>query len=116
MWSTVRWVGIRHRCRWVHGGGVGVDLPLGAVFAFSTLPFGDWVALFEDPFPQFGVVSEFFEEGSVEIFHCGLLLGISFRTSLISLESGCRKVSSGVRPGLGGFVEFAHPAWPSSRI
>ena len=77
---------IRHRCRWVQGGGVGVDLPLGAIFAFSTLPFGDWVALFEDPFPQFGVVSEFFEEGSVEILISGLGFGIPFRIPLSPLD------------------------------
>ena len=70
----------------MHGGGVGVDLPFRAVFAFSTLPFGDWVALFEDPFPQIGVVSEFFEEGSVEIFISGLGFGISFRIPLSPLD------------------------------
>ena len=70
----------------MHGGGDEFDLPFAATFAFSPLPFGDWVALSEDPIPQIGVVSDFFEEGSVEFFNAALLLGISFRIPLSPLN------------------------------
>ena len=75
--------------RWVHGGGVGVDLPVEVVFAFSTLPLGELVALFADPFHQFGVLEDLGEEGSAEILFLGLgLLGfrISFRIPLSPLD------------------------------
>jgi hypothetical protein len=52
----------------VHGGGDEFDLPFAVVFAFSTLPFGDLIALFADPFHQFGVLEDLGDEGSVEIW------------------------------------------------